>query len=281
MLKIYVQLKKGVIIMNNRIILCDDSHGSSELASKYVTGQRRTYVGVEIDYNCQKNLSNAIDKWREEISPVVKGVSAFHFTDVLNCRPGTVWENKREWAFATFDAFALLFEKYQIETFVQTIEPYSLKDRANIPKEFMGIKIENNSHIAFLFMIGRILRTRQKGDCIRLLVEESVDTRKAGNVISSSRTDPDLILDFQSKQNNLLQFADFVAFMVNRMNHIEAKGKVTSDIDEKMLEIGRKIAETMNCKTMIYTDIDLNKDLKTQFEAMRILDRDSKNLPLL
>ena len=65
------------------------------------------------------------------------------------------------------------------------------------------------------------------------------------------------------------------------MNHIEAKGRVTSDIDEKMLEIGSKIAKTINCKTMICTDIDLNEDLKTQFEVMRILDRDSKKLPLL
>jgi hypothetical protein len=110
-------------------IAIDDTYGPVDIEpSRYVTGSRRTYVGVQF------NDAEA-DEVRENIRgclailPELVGISPaeFHFVDMYN-RKGPWAAMPREANLDLFEFFANIYRRYRWSVWVQTVDDRTLSN---------------------------------------------------------------------------------------------------------------------------------------------------------
>jgi hypothetical protein len=265
-----------------RLVLCDDTYGPTDVTGKYVTGDRRSFVAVEIAINRIAELKTAIKIWHNLVISAEILIDRFHFTDIFNRRG--VWKDNDDFAFMTFAYFVQLFKEFQISTYLQTIESYTLDEHKpymekygfSFPEQFFGIDTKDTEGKALMWGICQFLLSMKDSDFGLIQIDQGL--KKPGSVINISDYKGGLKIEFHdSRSNSLLQFADFVAFMINRSNIIQNK-ETLSEIDQIFMSFWVEMSTSINCETMSLVPINLNESHKSQFEQAHEMDRLKKGL---
>lgn len=268
--------------MSYKLIVCDDTHSSQENGeSKYISSNRRSYVGIEINPDDWETIASKIREMHDEFN-LPDDLKNFHFTDMYNARG--YWKENREKSNKIFEKFTELFEKYQIETFVQTIEEYTPVQGVTWPEGFLDIKklAGNNllDGIAFVLMVSKVLRKLKSGESACFLVEEGC-LGKAGKKYACESQGIHAEFHFMNKNFELLQLADFLAFSINRIKMIALKNDMNYSDSEIFKTLYERLSIAINCKDAIKSRIDDIPHIKEQYEDMLRNDRKAKGLPAL
>jgi len=226
-------------------IAIDDTYGGGDTtSSRYVTSNRRTHVAVIFE-------DHQVEEIRENIEICLHSIKArfsinvdeFHFTDIYN-RSGGWSQIKDDSNLDVIEFFAEIYCNYRWKILVQTVDDRTRKDHS-IPKEFdelaktLKLNLKNNSHLSLFYLILKIrLINNIRLENLRIFMDEGLG--KSGSIFAAP-----FFKDFgsryqgryaSSKEEPLLQIADFLAFMINRMTYLGLK-KNRTEIDKWFLEL--------------------------------------------
>jgi hypothetical protein len=226
-------------------IAIDDTYGPLHGTSRYVTGKRRTQVGVlfhdsEVDHIREqvRGCLNLIHEYTDERP------DEFHFVDIYN-RNG-LWGRAREGLnLGLFEAFAEIYNSHRWPVMIQTVDKRTVRDLKGLNGVlvFEGLSPNDFSHIALCLLCLRI-RMRFKGsdEPLTLLLDEGI--KKAGqpfgNQLFKNWPSPFVGRFASSKSDELLQLADFLAFCINRNTHLALKHSRT-ELDLWFLQLVAKM----------------------------------------
>ena len=161
-------------------IAIDDTYGPlTHGSSRYVTGKRRTQVGVLFE-------DNEVDNIRQQVRGCLTLIhestgerpDEFHFVDIYN-RKG-LWGRARE-DLQVFEAFAHIYSQYRWPVMIQTVDKRTVRDLKGLNKKFVfeGLSPNDFSHIALCLLCLRIrLRFKGTNEPLTLLLDEGL--KKAG-----------------------------------------------------------------------------------------------------
>ncbi|MCC8953133.1 DUF3800 domain-containing protein [Bradyrhizobium sp. Pear77] len=223
-------------------IAIDDTYGPlNHGTSRYITGKRRTQVGVlfddsEVEHirgqvnDCLAYIRERTGEWPDE----------FHFVDIYN-RKG-VWERTEQGLnLRLFEAFAAIYSSYRWPVMIQTVDERTVSDLKGLDTALVleGLDPKDYSQIALSLLCLRI-RIRFKGtnEPLTLLLDEGL--KKAGKPFGDQlfRNWPSAFVGrfASSKSEGLLQIADFLAFCINRNTHLALKAQRT-ELDHWFLQL--------------------------------------------
>jgi hypothetical protein len=223
-------------------IAIDDTYGpNSNTNSKYVTGNRRTSVGlVFLDQDVQHIREQMIDllEWIKKEFSIQP--SEFHFVDIYNRNPpwNKIPESKN---LMIFSLFSDIYKEYKWKVFIQTIDDRTLMDHK--VKKILGkinqFNLEKPSDLSLFLLLIKIKNFYSKNpESLVILIDEGLgkpNARVGHEVFHDYKGDYSGLFQ-SSKQEPLLQLADFMAFALNRTTHLYMKQK-RSHIDNWFLEL--------------------------------------------
>lgn len=221
-------------------IAIDDTYGPvNAAATTYVTGARRTYVGVEFEDSQVEDIRENVRACLEELRPRLgSGLAEFHFADIYNCTGQ--WTNHRGLNLEIFEFFAERYSEHRWRVHVQTVDEGTLRDRES---EFVGKANEldlTNREDQALFMLLRKLKFAHASRSEPLVLRADAGRSKAGSLLV-----PSLFRDWgdaydgryaESRDEPLIQIADFLAYSINRCTHLLMKQN-RSEHDERFLAL--------------------------------------------
>lgn len=223
-------------------IAIDDTYGPPKHGtSRYVTGKRRTQVGVLFE-------DSEVDHIREEVRGLLSLIhestgerpDEFHFAEIYN-RRGLWGRTKEGLNLQLFEAFADIYRSYRWPVMIQTVDKRTVSDLKGFDRTlaFEGLSPNDFSQLA-LYLLCLKIRIRFKGtnEPLTLLLDEGL--KKAGQRFGDQlfRKWPSAFAGrfASSKSEELLQVADFLAFCINRNTHIALKGQRT-ELDRWFLQL--------------------------------------------
>ena len=140
-----------------------------------------------------------------------------------------------------FFAFANIYKKYKWKVFIQTIDDRTLTDHG--VKKILGkinqFDLEKPSDLSLFWLLIKIkLFYSQTTDSLVILIDEGLGkpNAKVGHEVFHDYKGEYSGVFQSSKQEPLLQLADFMAFILNRTTHLYMKQK-RSDVDNWFLEL--------------------------------------------
>jgi hypothetical protein len=256
-------------------IAVDDTYGpQAHGRSRYVTGKRRTQVGVVFD-------DDEVDHIREQISECLSFILAhtgekpeeFHFVDIYN-RNG-VWKRITQGLnLRVFEFFAHIYETHRWPVLIQTVDERTFKDLKGLDKRlsFDGLKPNDPSDVALSLLCLQIrIRFKSLNEPLTLLLDEGRKKagRRFGDELFQGWPAPFVGHFASSKAESLLQIADFLAFCINRSTHLALKEERT-DIDLWFMEL----VSGMRIKSNNIVPLLMNSDFTVeQFDEFHRLHR--------
>jgi len=212
-------------------IAIDDTYGPvNALATKYVTGARRTYVAVEFPDSQVDEVRENIRGCLKELRPIV-GIFFydFEFSEIYNC--SGAWTDHRGLNLKVFEFFAQRYAENRWRVHVQTVDDRTLRGRES---EFTGKVDEldlSSREDQALFMLLCKVKWSQSARSGRLVVRADAGRCKPGSLLM-----PSLFRELgpaydgryaDSQSEPLIQIADFLAYSINRCTHLMMKRKRT------------------------------------------------------
>ena len=218
-------------------ISIDDTYGpQGHGRSRYVTGERRTHVGVVFD-------DDKVDYIREQIAGCLTFIlentgekpEEFHFVDIYN-RNGVWGRMSTDFNLRVFEFFAHIYETHRWPVLIQTVDKRTFKDLKGLDRKlrFDGLNPSDPSDLALSLLCLQIrIRFKSSNEPLTILLDEG--RKKAGQPFGDELfrgwPAPFVGRFASSKAESLLQIADFLAFCINRSTHLALKEKRT-DLDK-------------------------------------------------
>ncbi len=261
-------------------IAIDDTYGPEvETESEFVSGKRRTHVAIAFEGHEVDNIRQQIEGCLEEVDRSM-GVKAdeFHFVDIYNRK--SPWDRlEDQMNLRIFEFFANIYFQYRWPVIIQTIDERTLKDYGTqaLHGEIDGLQLESPADLSLLFILFKIKKKIKVSDTeITIIVDEG--KKKAGSAIS-----PKIFKNWQrkvsgvyasSKEEPLLQLADFLAFCINRCTHLMMKDKRT-EVDNWFLDL----VGAMNINSDDFKRVKASKNFTVKdFDDWHRADRAEKGL---
>ena len=223
-------------------ISIDDTYGpQGHGRSRYVTGERRTHVGVVFD-------DDKVDYIREQIAGCLTFIlentgekpEEFHFVDIYN-RNGVWGRMSTDFNLRVFEFFAHIYETHRWPVLIQTVDKRTFKDLKGLDRKlrFDGLNPSDPSDLALSLLCLQIrIRFKSSNEPLTILLDEG--RKKAGQPFGDELfrgwPAPFVGRFASSKAESLLQIADFLAFCVNRNTHIALKNP-RKDVDIWFLQL--------------------------------------------
>lgn len=223
-------------------IAIDDTYGPTTLTnSKYVTGNRRTHIGVgfpdkDVGY-IREQITNCLNCIKDEFSI---DPNEFHFVEIYNRKnPWDKLPNKQN--LAIFSFFAEIYTQYKWKVFIQTVDDRTLKSHS-----FEEIQVKINqfnlkelpdlSLCMLLFKIKSYYSNTQED--LTVFIDEGLGSpnTEVGNEFFHDYSNNYQGVFESSHKEPLLQIADFIAFMINRSTHLYMKENRTN-LDNWFLQL--------------------------------------------
>lgn len=262
------------------LIAIDDTYGPENIPpTRYVTGSRRTSLGVAVPENeadeIRQFIRNGLTLIRDEA-----GIQAeeFHFTDIFN-RQGP-WEVIKDSSnIALIEIFVNLYNKNKWPVFIQTIDRRTLNDHGiKLVGKAGKINLENWAHLAFVFLLTKIKDfILEINEPAVIYVDEGL--YKAGSQLSDEyfkNWPTEVKCHFESSAiEPIIQIADFLAFAINRSTYLATKPKKT-EFDLEMLSLFGSIE--INCKDISRVSASRNFSAES-LDRFHDRDRKKKGLP--
>lgn len=261
------------------IVYIDDTGTPSlQSKSKYDPGDWHSHVAVFIELSKAEELSIQILALFEKYK-ILNDFDEFHFIRILSGKDG--WRNveitKR---LEIFEDFASLYHRYKFPILIQSFTSDDIirnKMDDLIKLKIPHFDLSNLSHLTLFFLLFRIKDFVLEGQ-FELPTEIKVDTGKGKhsgrNVVPilSGITQNSEIEFVDSKKDVIMQFADFIAFCLNRMLWIimaENKGS----LDIRLLQIISEANFQVKNGKQIFVDAhevkarDYDKELRKTYDS--------------
>ena len=261
-------------------VAIDDTYGpESETGSRYVTGRRRSHVAVifpddDVPY-IREQINACLREVRESMGV---DVDEFHFVEIFNRKPP--WDGLSEGRnLSLFEAFAFIYRHYRWPVVIQTIDERTLRDHGieKIKAKIDGLDLEKQEDLSLFWLFIKLKSNRHLlAQPLNLIVDEG--RRKSGSEINKAIFH-EWAADFKgwyasSKEEPLLQLADFFAFCINRCTHLSMKERRT-DIDNWFLNL----VGGMEINSEDFVKAEKNTDFSVEdFDLMHQHDRTEKGL---
>lgn len=242
-------------------IAIDDTYGPTKpTKSKYVTGNRRTNVGVvfpdkDVDY-IREQIITCLAYIKSEFSVNPK---EFHFVEIYNRK--SPWDKLPDKAnLAIFGFFAEIYTKYKWKVFIQTFDNRTFRDHdiEKIQGKVNQFNLEEPSDISLFWLLIKIKKFYSNtSENLNIFIDEGLgkpDTIVGHEVFHDYPNKYQGIFQ-SSHQEPLLQLADFIAFVVNRSTHLYMKENRT-DLDNWFLELFNSM--NINSDDLTKKSIDRN-----------------------
>ncbi|MEZ8883948.1 DUF3800 domain-containing protein [Vibrio sp. 10N.222.54.F6] len=265
-------------------IAIDDTYGpNASTNSKFVTGNRRTNVGIvfpddEVDY-IRDQIKDCLRFIKEEFSVESE---EFHFVEIYNRK--SPWDKLPDHAnLGVLEAFAEIYTKYKWKVFIQTIDDRTLRDHGivTVKGKVNQFHLEKPSDLSLFWLLIKIkkfyFKTNEK---LTVFVDEGLGKPNAdvGNEVFHDYPN-EYLGKFQSSSHEpLLQLADFIAFIVNRSTHLYMKENRT-DTDNWFLELFNYIdINTDDLAKSTVDVVDYRNFTISDFDELHTEDRRKKGL---
>jgi hypothetical protein len=253
-------------------IAIDDTYGpTTSTSSEYVTGNRRTNVGVvfpdkDINY-IREQITTCLAHIKNEFSLDIR---EFHFAEIYNRK--SPWDKLPDKAnLAIFSFFAYIYTKYKWKVFVQTVDDITLRDHGieKIKVKINQFNLEKLSDLSLFWLLTKIkIFYSNTSENLNVFIDEGLGKPSTivGNEIFHDYPNNYQGIFQSSHQEPLLQLADFIAFIVNRSTHLYMK-KNRTDLDNWFLQL--------------FNNMDINSDdlLKVDFTGdysdLKVVDFDT------
>jgi hypothetical protein len=263
-------------------IAIDDTYGpQAPTKSRYVTGQRRTYVAVAFPEkdapDIRKWMAESLARANGELAMGVARPDEFHFVDIYNRKPP--WDQLPEGGnLAIIQDFADLYSQHRWEVTIQTVDDRTLTDHGIVlAGKVDELDVSKRDDAALLFLL---MKLKKKYSSFEDLITFHVDEgrRRPGapfcpRLLKSSFG----IVEGRyaaSSAEPLLQIADFLAFSINRSTHLSMKDGRT-ELDAAFLNmVGRM---QIACEDILVAGLD-PRFTSADFDALHTEDRIRKNL---
>ncbi len=242
-------------------IAIDDTYGPTiSTSSEYVTGNRRTHIGVgfpdkDVDY-IREQITNCLNCIKDELSIDSK---EFHFVEIYNRK--NPWDKLPDKAnLAIFDFFAKIYTEYKWKVFIQTIDNRTLRDHGieKIEGTIKQFNLEKPSDLSLFWLLIKIKNFYSNtSEDLTVFIDEGLGkpNTTVGDEIFHDYSNKYQGVFQSSHQEPLLQLADFIAFVVNRSTHLYMKENRT-DLDNRFLQL----FNGMNINSDDLLKVDFNGD---------------------
>ena len=204
-----------------------------------------------------------------------------HFTDIF-CS-NQEWSepiiNKDMIELCIFSGFVDIFNRFQIKSFIQTIEPYTFEttDPFENISEVYGINTNFTSNQACILCIHKIARDLKENENACIIIDQGI--KEKGTIETYSFNNNQIQIQYKdSREEPLLQLADFFAFMVNRANAIQNEVSL-SKTNQLFLSLYAKLK--IKGKDFGECIIDYELPINEQSAKFHEKDRQKKELPSL
>jgi hypothetical protein len=255
-------------------IAIDDTYGPTKVGStsKYVTGARRTHVGVLFSDTEVEDIRSQLTSCLNEIKDIMSiEAEEFHFAHIYN--------KKRPWNFlegdqnlSIFEFFADIYSKYRWPVMIQTIDERTLMDHGiqKIVGKLGKINLEEDSHLSLFFLMLKIKKQlKEHSEKLTILIDEGIGNTGQNfgvNVFYDWSESPNVRFE-ASKTEPLLQIADFIAYSINRCTHLMMKPE-KSETDLWFLELIGNMG--LNSEDVIVAQMSSNFQTKDFDEIHRL-----------
>ncbi|WP_141202197.1 DUF3800 domain-containing protein [Oceanimonas doudoroffii] len=264
-------------------IAIDDTYGPIiSTGSKYVTGNRRTNVGVAFPdkdvFYIREQITNCIGFIKSEFSIEP---NEFHFVDIYN-RKGPWGRLPDKANLAIFSAFAEIYGQHKWKVFIQTIDDRTLRDHdiKKIKGRISQFILEKPSDLSLLWLLIKIkIFYSNTPENLNVFIDEGLGKPNSivGNEIFHNFPN-NYEGKFQSSHEEpLLQVADFLAFVINRSTHLYMKQNRT-EIDNWFLWLFNNM--DINSVDLSKTNMTgkLSEITVSDFDGLHENDRSRKGL---
>lgn len=262
-------------------IAIDDTYGPTKTgsSSKYVTEARRTHVGVLFSDAEVADIRSQLRGCLNEVKNLMSvEAEEFHFVDIYNKNPPwDVLEGDEN--LLIFEFFADVYSKYRWPVIIQTVDGRTLADHGiqKIIGKLGRINLEKDSHLSLFFLMFKIKeQLKAHPENLTILIDEGIG--KVGQGFG-----PNVLYDWPktsnirfeaSKEEPLLQIADFIAYSINRCTHLAMKPK-KSETDLWFLDL----IGSMGVKSEDVIIAQMSSSFQTtDFDEIHRLDRCNKKL---
>tara|TARA_B110001469_G_C9585049_1_gene290211 strand:- start:132 stop:923 length:792 start_codon:yes stop_codon:yes gene_type:complete len=250
-------------------VAVDDTYGPEfETASAFVTGRRRSHVAVIFPDSDVPYIREQINACLKEVRDSMGiDVNEFHFVDIFNRKPP--WDDLSEGInLKLFEAFASIYSRYRWPVVIMTIDDRTLIDHGieKIKAKIDGLNLEKPEDLSLFWLFIKLKSNRHLlSQPLNLIVDEG--RRKPGSEINKTIFH-DWQADFKgwyasSKEEPLLQLADFLAYCINRCTHLSMK-EPRKEIDNWFLNL---------VGSMKVNSEDLRKDIMKSDFSVKDFDR--------
>lgn len=264
-------------------IAIDDTYGpTTKTDSKYVTGARRTSVGVAFPdsdiADIREQMLNCLEFVKTEFSVEPR---EFHFVDIYNRK--SPWDRLPERAnLAVFSCFAEIYLNYKWKVFIQTIDERTLSDFGihRIKAKVNQFNLEKASDLSLFWLLIKIKKFYlDTSEDLFVLVDEGLGKPRTpvGNEIFHNFPNRYTGEFRSSSQEPLLQLADFFAFTINRSTHLYMKKKRTK-VDEWFLRMFSQMNINSDDLTKVSVIGELSNLTVSHFDEVHKLDRTKKGI---
>jgi hypothetical protein len=231
--------------MSETFIYIDDTGTPGQVSkSKYDTGDWKTWIGVILTRREKEKLSFKISKYLAKLNSEF-GITEFHFTDIYS---GTnefknVPIDKR---IEIFEYFAKIYSKGNYPFYIQSLTSDDvIRNKFNFPPNLKrdNFDFSNISDLSLFFLLFNIkdyiLKNFNNYDRpIDILIDEGKQKANSKQKIwfLKNISINSSITYRSSKEEVLIQFADFIAYSMNKMRWLAMNNK-KGESDKKLFEI--------------------------------------------
>ena len=228
------------------IAIDDSGSPGSKVESKFLTSSRNTWVGVLVVADQLSKLNSDLTYFNKQIKEGLN-INELHFADLVNGNnefSGLDQERRLELLYI----FCLFYKEYQFPFFIQTTNPETLAENGLIIKArkilYGGLDFTSHKCQGLLLLLIKIKKYIEDQNLSRDTVDFVIDEglKKKGSkltlpILSKIRSDCQLRFE-SSKNEQILQIADFVAYGINRIQTTMVKDpKERTDFDKVVLHL--------------------------------------------
>lgn len=263
-------------------IAIDDTYGpKTAIRSRYVTGNRRTHLGVIFDDSHVEHIRQQISGCLEYASELTGvAVKEFHFVDIYNRSKN--WANlKGDQNLRLFAAFADIYSRFRWPVEIQTIDDRTLNSEQwnNLKGKIDGLDVSKRSDLSLILLCMNIKKKyASRGEDLSLLIDQGKGRpgRQFGEKLFENWP-AKFEGRYVSSEEPLMQIADFVAYCVNRSTILQMK-EARTDIDAWFLDMVGNMG--LNSSDLKRAVLPINFNIK-EFDELHDKDRAIKGLTSL
>jgi hypothetical protein len=261
-------------------IAIDDTYGpDAPTGSTYVTGSRRTHVAVIFQDDEIGYVSEQISNCLNYLGSLTNGQpTEFHFADIFNRRG--IWAQLDGGVnLRIIETFSEIYKHHRWKVVIQTVDDRTITDHPELLKipELESLDSRDRSKLSLLLLCIKIrLMFKATRPPIHMIVDE-------GNYPPDTQFGKKIFGDWgenfsgkyaSSRDEPLLQIADFIAFIINRSTHLSIKRKRT-ETDEWFLSLVGSM--NIDCDDIKQGVLPKNFSVK-DFDEIHLEDRQHKEL---